>query len=115
MKIFDHCVEIPPRILKVISPHPAKPISLKLETYSLGLLAKTQSHRVSLVFTPAEKERNTKVSREVLKMKIFCPWGEIQARILKIIFSPHKQKITVLNLKRSLWTFWEKWHHKDSA
>ncbi len=45
MKIFGRCVEIPPRIFKLIfSPDPAKPASLKLETYSLGPFGEMPSH-----------------------------------------------------------------------
>ncbi len=41
IKIFRPCIEIPPRILKLIfSTDPEKPSSLKLATYSLGLVGK---------------------------------------------------------------------------
>ncbi len=57
MTILGTCVEIPPRGLKLIFiSDPAKPASLRLEIYSLGLFGKMASRGFILIFFPGIKE-----------------------------------------------------------
>ncbi len=69
INIFGPSIVILPRILKLIfSPDPAKPVSLKVETYSLVLFKKMLLRGFSLMFTPGQKESKQKVSHEELKL-----------------------------------------------
>ncbi len=89
MTISGPCVKIPPRRLKLIfPPDPAKPVSLRLEIYSLGLLENMLSRGFILIFTPVPKESNRKVLHEPLKMTISGPCVKVPPRTLKLIFTP---------------------------
>ncbi len=59
MAIFCPCVEVPALILRLIfTPDPAKPASLRLELYSLGLFENPPSRGFILNFTSGSKESN---------------------------------------------------------
>ncbi len=52
-----HWVEIQPyRLMLIFTPDPAKPSSLRLEMYSLGLFGKMPSREFSIMFFPGPKK-----------------------------------------------------------
>ncbi|KAL9961237.1 hypothetical protein ACROYT_G030144 [Oculina patagonica] len=100
LTISGPCVKISPRRLKLIfTPDPAKPASLRLEIYSLGLFGKMASRGFILIFTPVPNESYGKVLHEQLKMTISGPCDETPSRGLKLIFTPVAAKPASLRLE----------------
>ncbi len=78
MTILDPCVDIQPlRLNLFFTPVPAKPDSLRLEMYSLGVFEKMPSPGIILIFTRGPKVSNKKVIHEPLKMAFLCPCVQI--------------------------------------
>ncbi len=99
MTISGHCVRTPPRRLKLIfTTYPAKPANWNLEIYSLGLFEIPQSRRFIVIFTPGPKESNKKAQHNPRKMAIFGSSVKIQARRLKLFFTPDQAKPASLRL-----------------
>ncbi len=82
MTILDPCVDIPPLRSKFFCTLvPAKPDSLRLEMYSLGVFGKMPSRGFIL------KVSNKKVIHEPLKMAFLCPCVQILPYRLKPFFT----------------------------
>ncbi len=100
MTIFLLYVKRPSRSLKFFffTPEPAKPTSLTLQLYSLGVVEKPPSRRFILTLTPGPKESNKKVLHVTLKIKMLGSSVK-RPRSLILIFTLEPAKPTSLTLQ----------------